>query len=119
MDDQVSALKQNKVSAERLHSHMTDTENKEIWDSFCNGNIKILYSIPEALMSSSKLEVIKTLDIGLFVIDNATLYLNGDQALEKTTRLYLGFKEIFPNANISAFTATADKATRRYYGKTN
>ena len=43
MDDQVSALKQNKVSAERLHSHMADTENKEIWDSFCNGNIKILY----------------------------------------------------------------------------
>ena len=49
MDDQVSALKQNKVSAERLHSHMTDTENKEIWNSFCNGNIKILYMSPEAL----------------------------------------------------------------------
>ena len=70
MDDQVSALKQNKVSAERLHSHMTDTENK-VWDSFCNGNIKILYMSPEALMSSSKLEVIKTLDIELFVIDEA------------------------------------------------
>ena len=29
MDDQVSALKQNNVSAERLHSHMTDAENKD------------------------------------------------------------------------------------------
>ena len=71
MDDQVSALKQNEVSAERIHSHMTDTENKEIWESFCNGNIKILYMSPEALMSQNKIELIKTLDIGLFVIDEA------------------------------------------------
>ena len=40
------------------------------------------------------------------------VFLNGDQALEKTMKLYLSLKEIFPNANISAFTATADKATR-------
>ena len=95
MDDQVSALKVNKVSAERLHSHMTDTENKEIWDSFCNGNIKILYMSPEALMSQSKLEVIKTLDIGLFVSMRRIVFLNGDQALEKTTKHYLSSKKYF------------------------
>ncbi len=89
MDDQVSALKQNKVSAERLHSHMTDAENKEIWNSFCNGNIKILYMSPEALMNQNKINVIKTLDIGLFVIDEHIVFLNGDQVLEKTTRHYL------------------------------
>ena len=35
MDDQVNALKQNKVSAERLHSHMTEEENNKIWKNFC------------------------------------------------------------------------------------
>ena len=112
MDDQVSALKQNNVSAERLHSHMTDTENKEIWDSFCNGNIKILYMSPEALMSQSKINVIKKLDVGLFVIDEAHCISKWGPGFRKDYEALSQLKEIFPNANISAFTATADKATR-------
>ena len=100
MDDQVSALKQKKVSAERLHSHMTDTENKKIWDSFCKGNIKILYMSPEALMSPSKLEVIKTLDIGLFVIDEAHCISKWGPGFRKDYEALSRLKEIFPNANI-------------------
>ena len=112
MDDQVSALKQNNVSAERLHSHMTDAENKEIWNSFCNGNIKILYMSPEALMNQNKINVIKTLDIGLFVVDEAHCISKWGPGFRKDYEALSQLKEIFPNANISAFTATADKATR-------
>ena len=104
MDDQVSALKQNKVSAERLHSHMTDTENKEIWDSFCNGNIKILYMSPEALMNQNKINVIKTLDIGLFVIDEAHCISKWGPGFRKDYEALSQLKEIFPNANISFYS---------------
>ena len=81
---------------------MTDTENKEIWNSFCNGSIKILYMSPEALMSPSKLEVIKTLDIGLFVIDEAHCISKWGPGFRKTEALSQ-LKEIFPQIEHISF----------------
>ena len=112
MDDQVNALKQNKVSAERLHSHMSEEENSKIWKNFCKGNIQILYMSPEALMRESKLKIIKELNIGLFIIDEAHCISKWGHGFRKDYENLSNLKDLFPNSNICAFTATADKATR-------
>ncbi len=112
MDDQVNTLRQNKVAAERLHSHMPNTEYKKIWDSFCKGNIKILYMSPEALMSNSLLKVIKNMDIGLFVVDEAHCISKWGPGFRRDYEGLSQLKSLFPRSNICAFTATADKVTR-------
>lgn len=112
MDDQVGALKQNKVSAERLHSNMSNTDNNRIWNSFCSGNIKILYMSPEALMSKNRIETLKTLNIGLFAIDEAHCISKWGPGFRKDYENLSMLKDFFPNSNICAFTATADQATR-------
>ncbi|MFQ3361636.1 MAG: DNA helicase RecQ [Alphaproteobacteria bacterium] len=112
MDDQVNALKQNRVSAERLHSHMKEEENNEIWKNFCKGDIKILYMSPEALMRESKLKIIQGLNIGLFVIDEAHCISKWGHGFRKDYENLSKLKDFFPNSNICAFTATADKDTR-------
>jgi len=112
MDDQVNALKQNSILAERLHSDMTFVENREIWANFCKEKIKILYMSPEALMSSDKLELLKDMNIGLFVIDEAHCISKWGPGFRKDYESLSKLKDLFPNSNICAFTATADKATR-------
>ena len=43
MDDQVNALKQIGVSAERMHSNMTESDRTSAWEDFKSGRIKIFY----------------------------------------------------------------------------
>ena len=112
MDDQVNSLKQNKVPAERIHSHMTAIENKEIWNDFKENKTKILYMSPEALMNERRINEIKKLDVGLFVIDEAHCISKWGPGFRKDYESLSKLKDIFPCSNITAFTATADKATR-------
>ena len=112
MDDQVNSLKQNKVCAERVHSNMTNDESEEIFKKFYKGIVKILYMSPEALMKEGKIKEMQKLDIGLFVIDEAHCISKWGPGFRKDYENLSKLKNFFPESNIIAFTATADKATR-------
>ena len=113
MKDQVEGLKANGIRAEYLNSTQNTATQNTIESGFLKGDYDLLYVSPEKILSQSFLPVLKTARINLFAIDEAhCISAWGHDFRQEYTRLrYL--KKEFPNVPVSAFTATADKLTRR------
>ena len=112
MDDQVSALKECGIQAAKIHSDMTYDERSSSWNKFKNGKEKIIYLSPEKIMSEDFLNQLKTLDIGLFVIDEIHCVSKWGHNFRPDYIKLSQLKSLFPNSNIIGFTATADQTTR-------
>ena len=112
MDDQVSALKECGVQAGKIHSDMTYNERSSSWNNFKNGKEKIIYLSPEKIMSEGFLNQLKTLNIGLFVIDEIHCVSKWGHNFRPDYNQLSQLKSLFPNSNIIGFTATADQTTR-------
>ena len=112
MDDQVNTLKDLNVKAERMHSDMSEDVRAHAWEQFKNGEIKILYISPESLMQKSRISELQALKISMFVIDEAHCISKWGASFRKDYEQLKDLKTFFPEAIISAFTATADEETR-------
>jgi len=112
MDDQVTCLKELDVKAERVHSGMTESTRNQIWEEFKNKEIKILYISPESLMRDELLNALKPLNISMFVVDEAHCISKWGSDFRREYELLKELQNHFPEAIISAFTATADEETR-------
>ena len=112
MDDQVAGLKDLGVKAERVHSGMQESERMQIWNKFRNKKIKILYISPESLMRNEILNALKPLNISMFVVDEAHCISKWGSDFRREYELLKELQNHFPEAVISAFTATADEETR-------
>ena len=113
MSDQVAALKENGVRAEMLHSGRIYDDNVISWRRFASDDAKILYLSPERLMQPRMIAALQKLPIGLFVIDEAHCISKWGAGFRPDYEALSGLQTQFPKANIAAFTATADKATRQ------
>ena len=113
MKDQVEGLKANGIKAEYLNSSQSSSEQHRVESGFLKGHFDLLYISPEKILSQGFLPVLKSAQINLFAIDEAhCISAWGHDFRQEYTRLrYL--KKEFPSAPISAFTATADKLTRK------
>jgi ATP-dependent DNA helicase RecQ len=112
MDDQVSVLKELGVQAERIHSGRERFENVTSWKQFQRDTGKLLYVSPERLMTEKMLSAIDRLDIGMFVVDEAHCISKWGPSFRPDYEDLSKLSEMFPNAVIAAFTATADEGTR-------
>ena len=112
MDDQVIGLKDLGVKAERVHSGMPESQRTQIWEDFKNKQIKILYISPESLMRNEMLSALKPLNISMFVVDEAHCISKWGSDFRREYELLKELQNHFPEAIISAFTATADEETR-------
>ena len=112
MNNQVIALKDVGVKAERVHSDMPDEDRIKAWEDFKKGDIKILYISPESLMQQSILSELKPLRISMFVIDEAHCISKWGSSFRKDYEQLKNLGTLFPDSVISAFTATADEETR-------
>ena len=112
MEDQVAALKLSGVAAETLNSSRDRGANVAIWERVVAGEIQILYIAPERLMTTRMIAALQKLPVGQITIDEAHCISRWGPSFrpdyEELTRL----SDLFPTASISAFTATADAATR-------
>lgn len=112
MDDQILALKEIGVPAERIHSHLSEEQNKRTLKDFKNGIVKILYLSPENLMSEKTLYDLKDIDIAMFAIDEAHCISKWGASFRPQYEELSKLSQIYPDAIIASFTATADKNTR-------
>ena len=112
MNDQVIGLKDLGINAERVHSGMSESERTQIWENFKNKQIKILYISPESLMRVEMLSALKALNISMFVVDEAHCISKWGSDFRREYELLKELQNHFPEAIISAFTATADEETR-------
>ena len=112
MNDQTAHLRFLKIPADKLHSHRPFRQNQATLDSFIRGAVKILYVSPEKLMTEKVLNELQKLPIEMFVIDEAHCISKWGAGFRPEYEQLSKLKELFPQAVLAAFTATADKSTR-------
>ncbi len=113
MDNQAAGLRANGVSVAAIHSGQSREENVAQWKSVAQGGTKLLYLSPERLMQPRMLSAMKALDPALFVVDEAHCVSKWGPAFRPEYADLSRLKELFPNARMAAFTATADASTRK------
>ncbi|VAW46082.1 ATP-dependent DNA helicase RecQ, partial [hydrothermal vent metagenome] len=71
MQDQVEALQQLGIRAAFINSSQTVKQNEVIKQKLYNSELDILYLSPERLLKEDTLELLKSIKIALFAIDEA------------------------------------------------
>lgn len=113
MDDQVAGLRANGVAAACIHSNRSREDNVADWRRVQDGSIKLLYLSPERLMTERMLSALQGLDPAMFVVDEAHCISKWGFSFRPEYEALSSLRERFPKATLSAFTATADTATRQ------
>ena len=113
MDNQAAGLRANGVPVAAIHSGQSREENVAQWKEVAQGQTKLLYLSPERLMQPRMLSAMRALDPALFVVDEAHCVSKWGPAFRPEYADLSRLKELFPNAAIAAFTATADASTRK------
>jgi len=107
MHDQVTALKANGIEAAMLSSMQTPEESREIEAQLRQGRIRLLYVAPERLTNPYFLNLLRTLQLNFFVIDEAHCVSEWGHEFRENYRQLSLLKREFPEIPIAAFTATA------------
>ncbi len=113
MKDQVTALTELGIPAAYFNSSLTSTEKSHVLGQLRKGTLKLLYIAPESLFASPINEVMHSLKISLFAIDEAhCISIWGNDFRKEYLRL-ANIKKNHPGIPVLALTATADEATRK------
>ena len=112
MKDQVDALTQNGIKATFINSSLTQEEIAYIINDIRSGAIKILYIAPERLSVPNFQELLHSLPIGLFAIDEAHCISEWGHDFRPDYRNLNKLRTDFPTTPIIALTATATEQVR-------
>jgi ATP-dependent DNA helicase RecQ len=113
MHDQVTALKSNGITAAMMSSMQEFDEIIKIEKRLKKGSIKILYVAPERLNNPYFLNLLKSIDINFFVIDEAHCVSEWGHEFREDYRKLSLLRDHFPHINIAAFTATATNVVQK------
>ncbi|MDE0109063.1 MAG: DNA helicase RecQ [Bryobacterales bacterium] len=113
MRDQVTALRLNGVAAGALNSATPRADAAETHRQLRDGRLRLLYISPERLMQPDVLDGLARLGPARFAIDEAHCISQWGHDFRPDYRRLAELPEHFPNARLSAFTATADTVTRQ------
>ncbi|MCP4432448.1 MAG: DNA helicase RecQ [Gammaproteobacteria bacterium] len=112
MQDQVNALNTIGIRASFLNSTQSFETRGEVEQQLINGDLDLLYVSPERLNTSDFFNLLHSIDIALFAIDEAHCVSQwGHDFRADYMRLKI-LHESFPAIPRIALTATADRRTR-------
>ncbi|MBU0635145.1 MAG: DNA helicase RecQ [Candidatus Omnitrophica bacterium] len=109
MKDQVDGLKDMGIPAECLNSSQTVAQQRKVIERIRGNQVKLLYISPERLQTEEALELLRSIDLSFFVIDEAHCISHWGHDFRDEYRQLGTIKDNFPGINIHAFTATATK----------
>ncbi|MES2033438.1 MAG: DNA helicase RecQ [Pseudomonadota bacterium] len=112
MADQVEAMKQSGVAAERLDSATDPDARQDIWRRIDAGELDLLYMSPEGLGQPSMLNRLSRTPLALIAIDEAHCVSQWGHDFRPDYRNLGRLADIFPDVPRLAVTATADARTR-------
>jgi len=109
MQDQVDSLINKGIKASVIPSGSSQDEIITLFDNIRFGKTKFLYLSPERLQSRFIQEKIKQLNVNLIAIDEAHCISEWGHDFRPSYQNISILKELLPNTNIIALTATATK----------
>ncbi len=112
MQDQVAALRLLGIRANFLNSTLNSEEVYAIESSLRNDELDLLYIAPERLNQSRTLDLLRTVSISLFAIDEAHCVSQWGHDFRADYLELNQLQKIFPSVPRIALTATADARTR-------
>ena len=112
MQDQVDALSQLGVRAAFLNSNLDHSQQARVEMRLTRGDVDLLYVAPERLVQPRTMELIESLDIALFAIDEAHCVSQWGHDFRSDYLELAVLQERFPDIPRIALTATADQRTR-------
>ena len=107
MQDQVNNLNERGIKAIALKSGLSQDDMIHLFDNLQFGNYQFLYLSPERLQSPFIQEKIKQLHINLIAIDEAHCISEWGHDFRPSYRHIKILKELKPNVNLIALTASA------------
>jgi ATP-dependent DNA helicase RecQ len=113
MKDQVDALRECGIAAERIDSSLSFDEQKSVFARIHNKTLKLLYLAPERLVSERFLEVVRKIDLSFIAVDEAHCVSMWGHDFRPEYRQLGLLKRIFPDVTIAAYTATATEQVRK------
>jgi ATP-dependent DNA helicase RecQ len=112
MEDQVAALKLDGVAAETINSSRDRDTNVATWRRVVSGAVRLLYISPERLMTERMLAALQHVGVVQIAIDEAHCISRWGPSFRPDYEALTRLVALFPGVPLSAFTATADEATR-------
>ncbi|RTL62744.1 MAG: DNA helicase RecQ [Hyphomicrobiales bacterium] len=112
MADQVAAMQQSGVAAEKLDGSTAYEARHSIWSRVEAGKLDLLYLSPEGLMQPAMLERLARFPLALIAIDEAHCVSQWGHDFRPEYRMLGRLAELFPGVPRLAVTATADARTR-------
>lgn len=112
MQDQVDALRELGVRASFLNSSLSPEEQREVITSLRDNTLDLLYVAPERLNQDSTLQLLKSIPLALFAIDEAHCVSQWGHDFRSDYLQLSLLQEVFPDVPRIALTATADANTR-------
>jgi ATP-dependent DNA helicase RecQ len=107
MKDQVDYLKEMGIAAECLNSSLTAKNQQAVVDKIRAGTLKLLYISPERLLIEHTSDLLKSVKLSFFVIDEAHCISHWGHNFRAEYRQLGMIKREFKNIGVHAFTATA------------
>lgn len=113
MQDQVSALVQNGISAAYINSSLTSVQYQKVLSRIKENAYKLIYVAPERLLHEGFIEIAKQLNISLIAVDEAHCVSHWGQDFRPSYTKIAEFTQLLKQRPIvSAFTATATKEVK-------
>lgn len=112
MKDQVDGLRESGYPASALHSGMNAGERRTVYSSLRSREIRLLFVSPERLVLEDFIDMLKSLDVRRFAIDEAHCISQWGHDFRPEYRRLSLLRESFPKASLHAFTATATPRVR-------
>lgn len=113
MRDQVESLRQAGVRAAGLNSSLPYHEVRKVESALAAGRLDLLYVAPERLLGDRTLELLSSVPLALFAIDEAHCVSQWGHDFRPEYLRLSALRERFPGVPRIALTATADEPTRR------
>jgi ATP-dependent DNA helicase RecQ len=113
MEDQVAALKLDGVAADTINSSRQRHTNVATWRRVQAGAVRLLYISPERLMTERMVAALQALGPVQIAIDEAHCISRWGPSFRPDYEALSRLAVLFPGLPLSAFTATADEATRQ------
>jgi ATP-dependent DNA helicase RecQ len=113
MKDQVDGLRASGISAAQIDSSQSSEERHAYELDARQGAVRLLFVSPERLMVPGFQRLLQQIDVRTFAIDEAHCISHWGHDFRPEYRQLNRLKELFPNAAVHAYTATATERVRR------